>query len=239
MDAMSHANGSEVDRLAGNRDALTTDAPAEVPAHNPGDVPTPERLHEPPQLEPVTDSEAPAEAVPERRKRSLRPSFARQRTLSRRTHRSQWSVAVAGALAMMLALQLVIADRASLAADPRWRPSMLRFCQLVRCDIPAWRDASAFTMLDRDVRAHPTAANTLRVQVAFRNDAHWAQPWPELVLTLSDATGRVTGSRSFNAVEYLRDAPSQKLIAAGQTASFVLDVSEPAPNTVSFSFDFR
>jgi len=195
-------------------------------------------------VEPADDIDASEFSVPSastapKQKKNVRPSFTRPRVVSAATHRARWSVPVAAALVLLLALQLMVADRASLAADARWRNAMLRVCQVLRCDIPAWREVTAFTMLNRDVRAHPAAANALRVQAAFRNDAHWPQPWPELVLTLSDATGRVTGSRSFTASEYLGDVPTQKLIATGQAANFVLDVAEPAPNTVSFSFDFR
>lgn len=173
------------------------------------------------------------------RKKNTHPSFARRRAASSTMRRARWPGPLAACLLLLLALQLVVADRVSLAASPRWRAGAIGMCRVLRCDIPAWREVGAFTMLDRDVRAHPAAVNALRVRAAFRNDARWPQPWPELVLTLSDATGRVTGSRSFTAMEYLGQAPTQKLIASGQSASVVLDVVEPAPGTVSFSFDFR
>lgn len=244
MDDTSQGDRPEVDALAANHDAPATDATTEAQIQSGDDAPGQMLTDESPQVEPVSDLDTsalpvlPATAAP-KRKKSVRPSFTRPRAISKTTHRALWPGPVVAGLGLVLALQLVVADRAPLAADARWRTTMLRFCHVLRCDIPAWREVSAFTMLNRDVRAHPTAANALRVHAAFRNDAHWPQPWPDLVLTLSDATGRVTGSRSFTAKEYMGDAPTQKLIATGQTANFVLDVAEPAPNTVSFSFDFR
>ena len=244
-DDQSGADHSNPDPLAANSDASTPDAVANE-THTPTKDDAPEQaltdaaLH----VEPADDIDASESSLAStgttpKRKKNVQPSFTRPRVVSAATHRARWPVAVAAALVLLLVLQLMLAERASLAADARWRSTMLRVCQVLRCDIPAWREVTAFTMLNRDVRAHLAAANALRVQAAFRNDAHWPQPWPDLVLTLSDATGRVTGSRSFTATEYLGDAPTQKLIATGQTANFVLDVAEPAPNTVSFSFDFR
>ncbi|MCY7354762.1 MAG: DUF3426 domain-containing protein [Lysobacter sp.] len=244
MGDTSQGDRPEVDALAANHDAPATDAPTEAQIQADDDASGQALAEASPQVEPVSALDTSAlpvmsAAAAPKRKKSMRPSFTRPRAISQTTHRARWPKPVAATLGLVLALQLVVADRASLAADARWRSTMLRFCQVLRCDIPAWHEVTTFTMLNRDVRAHPTAANALRVHAAFRNDAHWPQPWPELVLTLSDATGRVTGSRSFTAMEYLGDAPTQKLIATGQTANFVLDVAEPAPNTVSFSFDFR
>lgn len=240
----SQEDQSEVDFLAANSEALSDDATTETQIQTEDGAPEQALADETLQVEPVDAIEAselpvlPAIAAP-KRKKNVRPSFTRRRAVSGTTYRARWPAPVAVALLLLLALQLVAADRASLAANARWRTTMMNFCQVLRCDIPAWREVTAFTMLNRDVRAHPTAANALRVHAAFRNDAHWPQPWPDLVLTLSDATGRVTGSRGFTAAEYLGEPPTQKLLATGQTANFVVDVAEPAPNTVSFSFDFR
>lgn len=212
-----------------------------------------DRAADDPNGETITDNTADAgqtsesDAPPARptpisaeRKKTPHPSFARRRAASEKAlQNARWPWPLAAGLMLLLVLQLIVADRASLAANPRWRAAMIHGCQVLHCDIPPWREAGAFTMLTREVRAHPDAADALRVHAAFRNDARWPQPWPELVLTLSDASGRVTGSRSFTAAEYLGDTPTQKLIATGQTASFALEIVEPAPETVSFSFDFR
>ncbi len=189
---------------------------------------------------------APAAQTPQptptgrKRRKNTAPSFARRSTTSEvATPKARWPWPLAAALLLLLLLQLVLADRASLAASPRWRAAIVNVCNALRCDLPPWREVGAFTMLTRDVQAHPGVANALRIRAAFRNDAHWPQPWPQLVVTLSDASGRVTGSRTFTASEYLGDAPTQKLIATGQTAAVALEIREPAPDTVSFSFDFR
>src|SRR5690606_11292379 len=87
-------------------------------------------------------------------------------------------------LAVLLAVQWLLADRARLAADPAWRPVVARACALLRCSLPPWREPAAFELLERDVRPHPQRADTLRITASFRNNAAWPQAWPEVVLTL-------------------------------------------------------
>jgi hypothetical protein len=136
-------------------------------------------------------------------------------------------------------VQLLLAQRDTLAADAQWRPTIATLCSLLRCQLPPWREPAAFTMLGRHVRPHPDAPGTLQVDASFRNDARWPQPWPRLQLSLADIDGRVVGARTFAAAEYLGAAPSQPMLAPGQTAAISLAVVEPAPDIVAFSFDFR
>ncbi|MEN1940150.1 DUF3426 domain-containing protein [Luteimonas sp. MJ246] len=170
------------------------------------------------------------------------PSFARARRGDAPDARAGhgWALPAAViALALLLALQWLLADRARLAGDPGWRPVVAGACGLLRCTVPPWREAGAFTLLERDVRPHPRAANALRIAASFRNDAAWAQPWPGIVLTLSDIDGRPLGTREFTAAEYLGGRPPSDLLASGQGAVIRMDVLEPGPGAVSFAFDFR
>ena len=170
------------------------------------------------------------------------PSFARRRraaALAAAGGRGWWLHAVIVALAVLLGTQWLLADRERLAADPGWRPTMERMCTLLRCSLPPWREPTAFALLERDVRPHPAAAGVLRITASFRNDAAWAQPWPDVVLTLSDIDGRPLAARAFSAEEYLGDAPPSPLLESGQGAVIRMDVIEPGPGAVGFAFDFR
>lgn len=178
---------------------------------------------------------------PARRKPGSAPSFARAsqpaRVPDRRRH---WlRLAAIAALSLLLGLQLLLADRARLAGDARWRPTLTLLCGVLRCSLPPWREPAAFALLQRDVRPHPTVPGALRVTATFRNDARWPQPWPSLLLTLSDLDGRSAGARAFVAREYLGAAPTRSGLASGQSATIAMDVVEPAPRIVAFTFDFR
>jgi hypothetical protein len=169
------------------------------------------------------------------------PSFARLRARggARAGERAWFLPTLAAGLGLLLVLQWLLADRARLAADPRWRPLVSRVCGVLRCHVPPWREPSAFALLERDVRPHPRLSDALQVTASFRNDAPWPQAWPELLLTLSDVDGRTVGSRAFVAGEYLGSQPRDRLIASGQTATVRLEIREPRPRSVAFAFDFR
>lgn len=185
---------------------------------------------------------SPDSAAPGARPRApAMPNFARGRTRAAAAESPRrWLLpSLIAGLSLLLALQWLLADRARLAADPRWRPLVAQLCGVLRCSLPAWREPMAFALLDRDVRPHPDVPGALHVSASFRNDARWAQPWPEVVLSLSDVEGRTVGARAFAATEYLGATPTQKVLASGQTATIRMDVLEPAPRIVAFTFDFR
>lgn len=194
----------------------------------------PEARDEP--MAPASVAVAPARPTPPTRRL---PSFARTADGAARPARERWLIVAVFALAVLLVLQLLLADRARLAANAQWRPLLATLCGALRCDLPPWREPSAFTLLQRDVRQHPTRPGALRVSATFRNDARWSQPWPRLQLTLSDVNGRAAGQRRFEAQEYLGGTPGQAELASGESATVAMDILEPAPQIVAYDFRFN
>ena len=189
---------------------------------------------------PATEPEPVAESVAEAPAPASTPEPAPAAFAARRARGTAWTRLrwpLVALLALLLGLQMLLADRARLAADPGWRPLLETLCGTLGCTLPAWHEPGAFVMLDRQVRPAPQAG-ALRVDATFRNDARWAQDWPALQLALSDADGRVIGSQVFLPAEYLGAAPATQL-SPGQSAQVSFLVQEPAPGTVAFSFEFR
>lgn len=187
-----------------------------------------------------TDTAAtPAAVGPRVRAGRALPSFVRRHPRTPAGPRERWLPIAVVVLAFALVLQLLLADRARLASDARWRPLLHAVCGVLRCDLPPWREPTAFTLLQRDVRQHPTRPGALRVTATFRNDARWPQPWPRLTLKLSDANGRTAGERSFRAEDYLGGPPSQAELGSGESAAVAMDILEPAPGIVGYDFGFR
>jgi len=153
------------------------------------------------------------------------------------SRRGEWLMVAT--LGVLLIAQVFAAEHASLAADPRWRPALQRACDVLGCRLPSWREPSAFNMLSRDVIAMPGRDGVLRVQASIRNDARWPQPWPVLALSLSDANGRLLGTRRFQPREYLGRAAQARLLGAGQAAQLAFDIVEPAPGVIAFDFRFE
>lgn len=172
------------------------------------------------------------------RGRTAAPTFARPLARAAGPRASWRAWLVVAALALLLLAQLLLAQRAVLATDPGWRPLIGRTCAVLGCGIPPWREPAAFSMLSRSV--DPGAPGTLAVSASFRNDARWEQPWPVLLLRLTDVNGRAVAQRALQPAEYLGDGQDPAaLLAPGQAASIKVAVHEPAAEIVAFSFDFR
>ena len=219
---------------SGSLATLLIDPPVAAPVSIEAD-PTAEENEEAATVEPV---EAPPASEPEpapaaATTASTGPAFAAPTAAGR----GRWRWPLIALLALLLGLQILLADRARLAADPGWRPVEENLCGALGCTLPAWHEPTAFLMLDRQIRPADTPG-ALRVDATFRNDARWAQDWPALQLALSDADGRVLGSAVFTPEQYLGAAPATRL-APGQSAQASFLVREPAPGTVAFSFEFR
>lgn len=183
-----------------------------------------------PDVADVKPAMAPATPMPPVPRSSRLPSAATRRRLA---------MASVPLLALLLLLQSLLSDRTRLAADARWRPVMTVLCDALRCTLPPWREPTAITLLERDVRPDPNHPGVLHVSAGFRNDARWSQPWPALLLTLSDADGRVAGARAFRPEEYLAAPVTKNGLASGQSAQVSFDVVEPTRDVVAFTFDFR
>ena len=224
-------------------DSIATPASKDVPAGTVGVDDTVADVIGTAHVDPPAIAEAPPPAIaPRPAATRTSPSFARRGAPGpldarmRRQHRILYGAVVA--LTLLLGLQVLLADRARLASDPDWRPTLARLCGVLRCSLPPWREPTALTVLARDVRPDGARAGQLLATATFRNDARWAQAWPRLRLTLSDIDGRAVGTRVFTVQEYLLAAPAQPTLAAGDSAEARLQLVEPDARAVSFAFDF-
>jgi len=167
---------------------------------------------------------------------SRTPSFVEAPPPPRRRV-GEWSILIV--LLLLLVTQLFFSERTRLAANAQWRPLVTTICSITGCRVPAWHEPGAFVMLSRDVIAVPGQTGVLRVQASIRNDARWPQPWPVLALSLSDANGRMLGSRSFMPSDYLGRTPDTVLLQSGQAAQLAFDIVEPDAGVVAFDFRFE
>lgn len=171
--------------------------------------------------------------------RAPAPSFLPGAAIRPTHDRRRWPGRVAiAALLVLLIAQSLIAERHALAADARWRPWLERACSAFGCTLPVWHEPSTLHILTRDVRPHPSTPEALIISASFRNDARWAQLWPQLELTLSDINGQPIAHRRFAPAEYLGHLHEAPLIQPGQSASIALEVRDPGKQAVAFEFSF-
>jgi hypothetical protein len=167
------------------------------------------------------------------------PVFVRPKTTAPRP-RARWLAwSALPLLTLLLVLQFAIADRARLAADRDWRPRILALCNVLGCSVPPWREPAALHLTSRELRPHPSVPGVLVVSATFRNDAPFAQPWPQLQLSLQNLDGESLGLRRFAPREYLGAKPATGMIGAGQSASIRVEILDPGRRAVAFGFEFH
>jgi len=165
------------------------------------------------------------------------PRFARQK--ERRGRRWPWVTACA-LLLLALGAQVAWAKRDFLISDATMGPVLRDACSTLGCRLPLVQDTAKLSLLARDVQAHPSVPGALMITASLRNDADFAQPYPVVSVTLSDANGKRLAMRRLRPGEYLGDANvMQRGLAPGATAALMLEVEDPEGKAVAFEFGFE
>lgn len=165
------------------------------------------------------------------------PRFARRK--ERGGRRWPW---VAACLILLLGLgaQLAWAERDTLITDGSVGPLLRQTCAAIGCSLPLVQDTKQLSLLARDVQAHPSVPGALLITASLRNDASFAQPYPVVSITLSDADGKRLAMRRLRPAEYLGDAAAmQRGLPPGSTAALMLEVEDPDGKAVAFEFGFE
>ncbi len=152
---------------------------------------------------------------------------------------------VCWSLGTFLLLTVIVAQLAWFNRDqlllryPHLNPVAKAVCERLHCEVLRHKDVKAIKLLNRDVRNHPLFAGNLLVNATMANQSETIQPFPLIQLALFDNVGEVIGYREFKPEEYLDDSIN---IPAGMMPKspihFVLEVSGPVKEAVSFEFHF-
>lgn len=240
--ACGHCNAT-FDALSNLSDQLPPEPFQQLPAWEKGGQPP--RLDlavyrpaaEPPAIaEAPVAAPAPRDALDEFADLVVAPRFARQPEKKRR-----WPWITACTLLLLaLGAQVAWAKRDALIADDTIGPMLRSACATLGCQLPLVQDTTRLTMVARDVQAHPSVPGALLVTANLRNDAPFAQPYPVVAITLSDANGNKLAMRRLRPTEYLSDnAVLRKGIPPGGSAALMLEVEDPGGKAVAFEFGFE
>lgn len=160
---------------------------------------------------------------------------------ARRLRRNDWLWALGCLLlALVLAGQLVWAERTALVLNPATQAWTLRACANLDCQLPPIRDIAKLELLSRDIRPDPDRAGALMITATLRNDAPFRQPWPVVVVELSNLDNMPVAMRRFRPAEYIPD-PARRAagIPPGTTAAVAFEVADPGKQAVNFHFSFE
>ncbi|TPG04263.1 DUF3426 domain-containing protein [Rhodanobacter glycinis] len=143
-------------------------------------------------------------------------------------------------LLLLLAIQLAWAQRDTLIHNPTIGHWLRSSCALLGCDVPLVAAPQQLHLLASNVQAHPSVTGALMISASMRNDAAFAQPYPVLTITLSNAQGQRIAMRRLQPREYLDDsAILQRGLAPDASAVLLLEVEDPSDKAVAFEFSFE
>ncbi|QRP63598.1 zinc-ribbon and DUF3426 domain-containing protein [Rhodanobacter sp. FDAARGOS 1247] len=143
-------------------------------------------------------------------------------------------------LTLALGVQLAWAKRNDLIRDPLTGGWLRSACATLGCELPLVAAPGRLRLLASNVQAHPSVAHALMISASVRNDAAFAQPYPVLTVTLSNAQGQRIAMRRLQPEEYLDDTSILRSgLSPGGTAVLLLEVEDPGDNAVAFELGFE
>ncbi len=139
-----------------------------------------------------------------------------------------------------LATQFVLFRSTKLARTlPSLAPVLTSLCDSLPCRYSGPVDVSQISLLNRDVRSHPTQKSALLISAAFVNQADFDQPYPNILVTLSDLSGHIVANRRFTPQEYLDTMYNRFLLMeSGTPVRITLPVLDPGDDAINFEFTF-
>jgi predicted Zn finger-like uncharacterized protein len=134
-------------------------------------------------------------------------------------------LALAGALLLLLGLQITYFSRTSLAATyPQTKPLLLALCKPLHCDISVPREIAQLTIDDADIQEHKERQGVLIFSSVLMNHGSVAQAYPTVELTLTNTADEPVLRKTL--------APSEYLPAAVKVADGLAPQQEQAVKTL-------
>lgn len=151
---------------------------------------------------------------------SLHFSYAMERPAKRASSKA-WGLGSALMLLLLLG-QMIYFAGARLYQQPVIYKALVRLCQKLNCELPAYNNPDDWSISHSDLQANLDQRYVLTA--AITNQANLRQAFPDLKLTLMDFTGQPFAERRFAPKEYSHQAA----LAANQTVQIRLPLVVPA-----------
>lgn len=152
----------------------------------------------------------------------------------RPTHGALWALGIVVMMVLLL-LQLINANRDSLAQNPVIGPSLIALYSALGRPLQRPNAVQAWDVSGLNVTSDPQAPGVLSITGTLEDQAGFAQPWPYLRVQLTDRFGQPLRGRDFKPGEYLPGAQADVMLPAGQAARFRIDIADPGADAVGFT----
>lgn len=181
----------------------------------------------PPQIEIQTEAaeiELPAESP-----NDDQASYADEPPKSAKKRRTWPWVVASLLLSALLLAQATYLFRVEIAARlPGLKPTLVAACGKLNCTVPLPHNADLMSIESSNLESDPAQPGVITLSVTLRNQAPYAQSYPNLELTLTDFSEAPVGRRILRPAEYLKDAADEKSGLAGNrenTIRLAIDAS--------------
>ncbi len=143
-------------------------------------------------------------------------------------------------LAGGLVVQIAMINLAQWSRDPSLRPYYDFACQFTECQLPPiYNIAKIHTTATPQVKSHAKYQDALTVDILFRNDADYEQPFPLLELSFLDGRDKVVAQRRFHPNEYLAgEGAGMEMMPVRVPIHISLDIRDPSAKTSSYRVKF-
>ena len=137
---------------------------------------------------------------------------------------------------LLLIGQTVYFNGAAFSRNPTFRTGLEKLCRQLNCRLSAYQNPAEFAVLQSSLSALPDRGHLFRAVI--RNRSAFAQPYPNLELTLLDYAENPFARRIFRPQDYLpkaRAATSAMLPDA--TATISLNIAALKTNVGGYTFE--
>jgi hypothetical protein len=141
---------------------------------------------------------------------------------------------------LVLGGQVAWAERDFLITQPTTGHWLRAGCAALHCTLPLVAAPGRLQVVDSNVQGYPGAEHALLISARIRNTAAFAQPYPMLSVTLSDADGKRLAMRRLRPREYQDDAQALlRGLGPGESSVLMLEVADPGDRAVEFELGFE
>jgi len=121
---------------------------------------------------------------------------------------------------------------------PEGRKLLGWVCRQLDCTVPTRRAPELIQVLSRSISTSPELPGVLQVELEFRNQADFPQPFPAIQLQLFGSDPTPLARRTFPPQLYRKGEDLRKPLAPGARYRVRLQLLDPDPQMSGFRFDF-
>jgi len=190
-----------------------------------------------PILDPAAGADAPQTETPQT-ETPPRPATGEAEQPTGNNHLLAWRVATV-LLALVTVANLAWTFRAPLLNNPRISAWFSEADETRVDERGLLRDPQKIQLVSRDMHTHPTRSGILVLSLTFVNLAPRNQEFPELEVTLTDASNQPVARRRLQPAEYLRPgADIDAGLATDVYLPVLLELGDPGEQAVGFEIRF-